>query len=89
LNYWLVPHWDINGGAMAYTLSYLIYFVLLLAFIKWKIGVQPFSGKMMPVLVVVLSLFGTQLGVVVVAHPLGLPILFVKTQSSVFSSMPH
>lgn len=58
LNYWLVPHWDINGGAMAYMLSYLIYFVLLLAFIKWKIGVQPFSGKMMPVLVVVLSLFG-------------------------------
>ena len=58
LNHWLVPHWDINGGAMAYMLSYLIYFVLLLAFIKWKIGVQPFSGKMMPVLVVVLSLFG-------------------------------
>lgn len=58
LNYWLVPHWDINGGAVAYMLSYLIYFVLLLAFIKWKIGVQPFSGKMMPVLVVVLTLFG-------------------------------
>lgn len=58
LNYWLVPHWDINGGAVAYMLSYLIYFVLLLAFIKWKVGVQPFSGKMMPVLVVVLTLFG-------------------------------
>lgn len=58
LNHWLVPDWDINGGAMAYTLSYFLYFVLLLAFIKWKIGVQPFSGKMMPVLLVVLVLFG-------------------------------
>lgn len=57
-NYWLVPRWDINGGALAYTLSYSIYFVLLLAFIKWKIGVQPFSGKMLPVLVVVMVLLG-------------------------------
>ncbi len=57
-NYWLVPRWDINGGAFAYTLSYFIYFALLLAFIKWKIGVQPFSGKMLPVLVVVMVLFG-------------------------------
>lgn len=58
LNRWLVPDWDINGGAAAYTLSYFIYFVLLLAFIKWRIGVQPFSGKMIPVLLVVMVLFG-------------------------------
>ena len=58
LNHWLVPKWDIDGGALAYLASYFIYFVLLLAFIKWKIGVQPFSNKMLPVLVVVLALFG-------------------------------
>ena len=58
LNHWLVPDWDINGGAAAYTLSYFIYFVLLLAFIKWRIGVQPFSAKMVPVLLVVMVLFG-------------------------------
>lgn len=57
LNEWLVPKWDINGGALASVLSYFIYFMLLLAFIKWKVGVQPFSGKMFPVLVVVLVLF--------------------------------
>lgn len=58
LNHWLVPRWDINGGAMASMLSYLVYFVLLMAFIKWKIGVQPFSGQMLPVLLVVMALFG-------------------------------
>lgn len=58
LNQWLVPKWDINGGAMANAVSYLIYFILLLVFIKWKIGVQPLSGKMIPVAMVVLALFG-------------------------------
>lgn len=58
LNRLLVPKWDINGGALASVLSYMVYFVLLLALIKWKIGVQPFSLKMMPVLLTVLVLFG-------------------------------
>ena len=58
LNNWLVPKWDINGGALASVGSYLVYFVLLIAFIKWKIGVQPFSAKMFPVFVVILALLG-------------------------------
>ena len=58
LNRWLVPKWDINGGALANVVSYFIYFVLLLAFIKWKIGVNPLSVKMFPVAAVVLALFG-------------------------------
>ena len=58
LNEWLVPQWDINGGALASVVSYLVYFILLIAFINWKIGVQPLSGKMLPVALVVLALFG-------------------------------
>ena len=58
LNEWLVPKWDINGGALANAVSYFVYFILLLVFIKWKIGVQPLSGKMLPVALVVLALFG-------------------------------
>ena len=58
LNNWLVPKWDINGGALAYVVSYMVYFILLVSFIKWKVGVQPFSGKMFPVFLVVLALFG-------------------------------
>ena len=58
LNSWLVPKWDINGGALANVVSYLIYFILLLVFIKWKIGINPLSVKLFPVAVVVLVLFG-------------------------------
>ena len=57
LNAWWVPKWDINGGAMAQVVSYLVYFILLLAFIKWKIGVNPLSVKLIPVAIVVLVLF--------------------------------
>ena len=58
LNRWLVPMWDINGGALASVMSYLVYFILLLAFIKWKIGVNPLSVKLLPVVAIVLALFG-------------------------------
>ena len=57
LNTWLVPKWDINGGALAQMLSYLIYFILLIAFIKWKVGVMPLSKKQLPVAVVIFALF--------------------------------
>ena len=57
LNSWLVPRWDITGGALANVGSYLVYFVLLLAFIKWKIGVMPLSKKLLPVAAIVLALF--------------------------------
>ena len=57
LNAWWVPKWDINGGALASAMSYLVYFILLLAFIKWKIGVNPLSKKLLPVMAVVLVLF--------------------------------
>ena len=58
LNAWLVPLWDINGGALANVVSYAVYFVLLIGFIKRKIGVQPFSFEMWQVAFVVLLLFG-------------------------------
>lgn len=58
LNYWWVPRWDITGGALASVVSYLVYFILLMAFIRWKVGVNPLSLKMFPVAAVVLVLFG-------------------------------
>ena len=57
LNAWWVPKWDINGGALANVVSYLIYFVLLVAFIRWKIRVMPLSKKLLPVAAIVLALF--------------------------------
>ena len=58
LNTWLVPKWDINGGATANLVSYLIYYVLLISFIKWKIGVMPLSKKLIPMMAIILLLFG-------------------------------
>ena len=58
LNTWLVPKWDINGGATASLVSYLIYYVLLISFIKWKIGVMPLSKKLIPMMAIILLLFG-------------------------------
>ena len=58
MNRSFVPKWDINGGALAYTLSYAVYFVLLLAFIKWKIGVLPLTKKMLAVSAIILVMFG-------------------------------
>ena len=58
LNSWLVPMWDISGGALANVGSYLVYFILLVAFIRWKIGVNPLSTKLLPVMTIVLALFG-------------------------------
>lgn len=58
LNWYFVPKWDINGGALAYTLSYTFYFIILLAFIKWKIGVLPLTKKLLTVSAIVLVMFG-------------------------------
>lgn len=58
LNSWLVPKWDINGGAFASVASYLVYFILLMAFVKWKIGVMSLSKELLPVAVIVFILFG-------------------------------
>ena len=57
LNSWLVPRWDINGGALANLSSYLVYFVLLLAFIRCRLGVLPLSKGLLRVAAVVLGLF--------------------------------
>ena len=56
LNYWFVPRWDINGGALANMVSYFIYYILLLTFIKWKLGVMPISKPLFPVVAIILIL---------------------------------
>lgn len=57
LNRWFIPMWDINGAALANVLSFLVYFIFLLAFIKWKVGVFALSKKQLIVAAIVLVLF--------------------------------
>lgn len=69
LNAWLVPRWDIIGGAFASVCTYLAQFILLIALVWWKLGVQPFSSKMLPVAMVVLVLFALNVGWSLVLTP--------------------
>ena len=57
LNRWFIPVWDLNGAALAYVLSYLVYFALLLTFVRWKIGVLALSGKQLLVVGIIVVLF--------------------------------
>ena len=57
MNRWLIPQLDINGAALASTLSYALYFVLLLAFVRWRVGVLPLSKQLLPVIAITMVLF--------------------------------
>ena len=58
LNAFLVPTIGINGGALATLISYFLYYVLLLAFVQWKVGTTPFSWGLLKVLAVIAFLYG-------------------------------
>ena len=67
LNNYLIPLWGLNGSACATLFAYLIYFVLLLSLIQWKLKVNLFSRGQLTIIAIVLILFGIdylwQLGV--------------------------
>ena len=52
LNNYLIPICGIEGGAWATFGSNAIYFILLLLFIKWRVGTHPFSKKQLLVLAI-------------------------------------
>ena len=57
LNNALIPLWGMNGAAAASLIAYIIYFVLLLSLIKWKMNTSPFSLPQIKILVITLGLF--------------------------------
>jgi len=50
LNNYLIPICGIEGGAWATLISTVIYYILLLAFIKWRVGTYPFSRSQIKVI---------------------------------------
>ncbi len=58
LNIWLIPTYGMNGSAFANFGSYLIYFLFLLALVKWKLNISIFSWGQLKSLVIVMALFG-------------------------------
>ena len=57
MNVKLIPIWGMEGAALASLISYLVYYVVLLAFVKWKLKVMPFSVGEFYALMIMVSLF--------------------------------
>jgi O-antigen/teichoic acid export membrane protein len=57
MNIKLIPIWGMEGAALASLISYIVYYVALLAFVKWKLDVTPFSVKEFYTLLIITSLF--------------------------------
>ncbi len=57
LNQWLIPHWGINGAAAATLLAYLLYYTVLLWFLRKKLKVSIFSRPQLTTLVLTAVLF--------------------------------
>ncbi|MDR2979004.1 MAG: oligosaccharide flippase family protein [Bacteroidales bacterium] len=57
LNIKLIPIWGISGGAIATLLSYLVYYLCLLAFTYYKTKVSPFSFRQLWVLALLSGMF--------------------------------
>lgn len=57
LNNKLIPLWGINGAALASLISYVIYYLVLLGLVRWKVKTSPFSWKQLQVFLLVCFLF--------------------------------
>jgi len=58
LNNYLIPICGIEGGAWATLGSNVFYFILLLLYVKWRVGTYPFSWGQLKVLAVGALMFG-------------------------------
>ena len=57
MNIKLIPMWGMEGAALASLISYLVYYLVLLTFVNWKLKLSPFSIKEFYALVIIVSLF--------------------------------
>lgn len=56
-NILMIPHWGMNGAAMASFASYLIYYALIMMLVKWKLHISIFSLQQVKVVILILTLF--------------------------------
>lgn len=56
-NIFFIPVWGINGSAFASFCSYVIYYLLLLGFVKWKVHVSVLSKAQIKVVAIIIALF--------------------------------
>ena len=61
LNPLLIGLWGIDGSAAATLTAYLLYFALLLGYMRWRLGVSLFSIGQLKVVVIMAAAFGLNL----------------------------
>ena len=57
MNVKLIPIWGMEGAALASLASYVVYYLVLLTFVNWKLKLSPLSIKEFYALGVIFSLF--------------------------------
>lgn len=57
LNMKLIPIMGMEGSALSNLISYVVYYLLLLSLVRWKIGTSPFSLSQLKVVLVIGLLF--------------------------------
>jgi O-antigen/teichoic acid export membrane protein len=56
LNLTFIPIYTISGAALATAVAFVIYNFLMLAFVKWKLNLHPFSMNMLKIIVIIAGL---------------------------------
>ena len=56
---WFIPLWGITGAALAMLYAYVVYYVVFLIFVKYKLNVSPFSIEQLKIILV----FGVMIGI--------------------------
>lgn len=54
-----IPIWGMEGAAFASLLAYVVFYVLELGYVKWRVGAIPLSAKHFFILVLIAALFVT------------------------------
>lgn len=57
MNIKLIPLWGMNGAALASLISYMMYYLFLLIFVKIKVKVNPFSMRELYTFLIIFMLF--------------------------------
>ncbi len=57
MNVKLIPLWGMNGAALASLISYIVYYLLLLIFVKVKVKVNPLSMRELYTFSIIVALF--------------------------------
>ncbi|MCL2682770.1 MAG: oligosaccharide flippase family protein [Bacteroidales bacterium] len=70
LNLTFIPIYAISGAAFSTALTFILYNILMLSFVKWKLNLHPFSINMLKILVIIATIVLINFVLPTVGNPL-------------------